>query len=119
MSAYTAGPPKKTIGIDTHLASPYGPDRPESCCALLQLLHAVAPARTSADHNSVCPLLPVDIVLVILALLQAIPSVLCVPSLCQVWENSNEKNKKIVFFVSLQHTVVRFLPLPEFATCQQ
>jgi hypothetical protein len=63
MSAYTAGPPKKTIEIDTHLASPCGTDRPESCCALLQLMYTLSPARTSADHYSVCPHLPVDIVL--------------------------------------------------------
>ena len=100
MSAYTAGPPKKTIGIDTHIPSPYGTDKPESCCALLQLLHAVAPARTSADHNSVCPLLPVDIVLVILALLQASachdpssPSLQssAFPLSARCVENSNEK----------------------------
>jgi hypothetical protein len=89
----------------------------------------VAPARTSADHNSVCPLLPVDIVLVILALLQASachdpssPSLQSFASLSlpRCVKTATRKNKKIVFFVSLQHTVnIQFLPLPEFATCQQ
>jgi hypothetical protein len=40
----------------------------------------MVPARTSIDHNSVCPLLPVDIVLVILAV--------------SAMENSNEEKKK-------------------------